>query len=154
MVTALLDHDMAVAQWVASHPPFNAARGFGNCTAIGWVEDDRLIAGTVFNNWEPEQRTIEMSTAAISPRWLTRQTLETMFGYVFDRCNCQMTYMRVSEKNQRMCSIARRFGFTGVLIRRMYGPEENGIVFTFTAEEWRSHRMRIAHGQAGRADPA
>ena len=145
MIQALFGHDKMVADWVALQPPFDPDLGWGNYKAIGWVEDGTLIAGTVFQNWNPKAGVIEMSTAAQSPRWMTKPMLNVMFNYVFETCGCQIVVMRVSEKNERMCSIARRFGFAGVLIRRIRGLDENEMVFTLTKEEWESHRMRIAN---------
>lgn len=146
MIEALIGENELVARWVASQRPFNPEMGWGNYKAIGWVEDGVLIAGTVFNNWDTKAGIIEMSTAAQSPRWMTRPVLNTMFQYVFEACACQMVVMRVSDKNTQMCTIARRFGFADALIRRLYGKDEDGHVFTLTKEEWAAHRMRNTNG--------
>lgn len=143
MIAAVLGRDAEVAAWVAGHPPFDPARGFGNCRAIGWADGERLVAGTVFNNYDPAAGLIELSTAAESPRWLSRQTLRTMFGYVFDQLGCQLAVMRVSERNERMCAIARRFGFVGHHIPRLRGRDEGEFVFTLTEETWREVERRL-----------
>ena len=137
-----------VAAWVAAHIP-GCDRGFGTCTAIGVVDDGELIGGTVFHNWTPETGVIEMSSAAVSPRWLHPKMLRAIFAYPFEQLGCQMVVLRVSERNERMIGIANRFGFTGHLIPRLRGREEAEWIFTLTDDAWREHRFaRSKHGQA------
>ena len=155
MIEPLIGADAWVARWVCGQiPPYDPDRGFGNCRAIGWVDGGDLVAGTVFHNHEPSAGVIELTSASVTPRWLTRPVINTMFGYVFDRCGCQMALMRVSDRNARMCSIARRFGFADALIRRLYSADEDGHVFTLTREEWLAHPMRMADGKTRHTDTA
>ncbi|MEQ9634601.1 MAG: GNAT family protein [Devosia marina] len=136
----LYGHSATVAQWVSEHIP-GCERGFAGQGAIGVVEDGRLIGGTVFHNWSPESGVVEMSSAATSPRWLSRPMLKAIFGYVFDQLGCQLVVMRVSERNTRMIRIAEKFGFTGYLIPRLRGRDEAEWVFTLTEEKWRQHPL-------------
>lgn len=143
-VRPLIGHNALVAEWVASQPPFDASRGFGNCTAIGWVKDDTLIAGSVYSNYDRQAAVIEISSASIDPRWLTSDTINFMFSYPFDQLGCQMVVLRVSEKNQRMRRIATKFGFVEHLIPRLRGRDEDECVYTLTAEQWHDSRFRRA----------
>ena len=52
-----------------------------------------------------------------------------------------MVVLRVSERNTVMRSIAERCGFTGHLIPRLRGRDEDEVVFTQTDDEWRANRM-------------
>lgn len=136
-----------MAGWVASHIP-GCERGFANPVSIGVIEDGRLIGGTVFHNWNPEAGVIEMSSAGTSPRWLSAKMLRAIFGYVFDQIGCQLVVMRVSARNARMISIAERFKFTGVLVPRLRGRDEDEWIFTLTDDAWRLHPFaRNEHGQ-------
>lgn len=119
-----------------------APRGFGPAASLGMVEGDRLIAAVVFNNWSPEDGTIEMSAAADSKRWLTRPMLNAMFGFCFDECQCQLVALRVSEHNTTMIDIARRFGFSETRIARLRGRNEAEIIFTLTDDTWNAHRAK------------
>jgi RimJ/RimL family protein N-acetyltransferase len=136
MIEAVFGKTGEVCRFVASIPPFDAARDFGNCVAIGWVEDGNLIGGTVYHNWSPEAGVIELSTATTSPRWLTRKSLQTMFGYPFDQLGCQMVVLRVSEHNARMRDIAKRFGFSETTIPRLRGRNEAECIYCLTVEQW------------------
>lgn len=127
-----------IAKWVQGQIP--GCFPFNRPTSIGFVEDGEIIAGVVYTNWSPTARVIEMSAAATSPTWITPKSIKAMFKYPFDQLDCQMVVLRVSERNERMVDIAKRFGFVGHLIPRLRGPEEAEWIFTLTAEKWRSSR--------------
>lgn len=142
MIEIVYGQSGLIAGWVAQamkDPAYE--RGFGNCTAIGVAENGDLIGGTVFHNFSPETGTIEMSSAAVSPRWLAPKMLRAIFGYVFDQLGCQAVIMRVRETNIRMVRIAEKFGFAGHLLPRLSGRDEGLWVFIMTEEQWRDHRV-------------
>lgn len=140
----LVYDNAGVSAWVQKHIP--DCYPFERATAIGFAQDGELIAGVVYTNWNPRSGVIEMSAAATSPRWIAPASIKAMFGYPFDQLDCQLVVLRVSERNQRMISIAERFGFVGHLIPRLRGPDEAEWIFTLTAEKWRSTRYgRIVH---------
>ncbi|WP_325347066.1 GNAT family protein [Xylophilus sp.] len=137
-----------IASFVASHIP-GCERGFTNFTTMGVVEGDRLIAGVVFHNWNPESAVIELSAAALSKRWLNRSVLTSLFSYPFDQLACQMVILRVAEQNKSMCRIAQAYGFTPYRIPRLRGRDEAEIVFTLTDDAWRSsrfHKRQVRNG--------
>lgn len=145
MIGAVIGQDDRVARFVASIPPFDPSRGFGLCTAIGWAEDGELIGGTVFHNYDGKSGVIELSTAALSARWLTRKSLQLMFGYPFSQLHCQMVVLRVSERNARMRAIARRYGFDEFIIPRLRGRNENECIYTLTDDQWQAHPLTRRH---------
>lgn len=106
--------------------------------AFGVAENGQLIGGTVFHNWYPKEGVIEMSSAATSPKWLSREMIRTIFTYAFDLVGCQLVVMRVSTDNSRMMNIARRFGFNIYTIPRLRGKMEDEAICTFTDDQWRS----------------
>lgn len=141
-VWALFGQSESVAKWVANQPPFDPERGFGACTAIGWVMDNKLIAGSVYSNYDPAAAVIEISSASIDPKWLTSATINTMFSYPFDQLGCQLVVLRVSEQNKRMRRIAQKFGFTETIIPRLRGRDEAECIYTLTDDQWRDSRFR------------
>lgn len=128
----------AIGSFVAANIP-GCERGWENFTSLGLIDADRLAAGVVFHNYNPEAGVIELSAASISRRWLTRPMLKGMFGYPFDQLSCQLVVLRVSERNAVMIEIAERFGFTAHRIPRLRGRDEAEILFTLTDDEWRAH---------------
>lgn len=143
----LFGHDEAVARFVADLTIGPA--DFGKCKAIGVLDDeDRLLAGMVFHDWQPGPGLIQISSASTTARWLTAEVRHIMFSYPFDQLGCQMVVLQVSAKNARMVRIAKAFGFTPYLIKRMRGRDEDGYVFTLTDDDWRNSKFtRKIHGQ-------
>lgn len=142
MIELVYGQSAVVSQWVAlamKDPAYS--RGFGNCTAIGVAENGDLIGGTVFHQYSPEAGVIEMSSAAVSPRWLAPKMIRAIFGYVFDQIGCQAVVMRVHENNTRMVRIAQKFGFDGHLLPRLSGRDAGLWVFILTEEQWRDHKV-------------
>lgn len=146
----LYGYNDEVAAFVASLIP-GCERGFGNCRAIGVVDEDaaELVAGMVFHDWQPGPGLIQISSASTTPRWLTAEVRHKMFSYPFDEVGCQMVVLQVSAANERMVRIAKAFGFTPHFIARMRGRNEDGYVFTLTDDAWRNSKFtRKYHGQA------
>ncbi|MER9206838.1 GNAT family protein [Mesorhizobium sp. M0771] len=138
----IFGNDPVVARFVAGMTP-GCEAGFGNCKAIGVGDDEtgELVAGMVFHDWQPGPGLIQISSASKTPRWLTADVRHIMFSYPFDQIGCQMVVLQVSAKNERMVRIAKAFGFTPYLIKRMRGRDEDGYVFTLTEEDWRNGRF-------------
>lgn len=125
-----------VAKWVANRIE-GCERGFGPCVAMSVGEP--WIAGVVFHNYSPESGVMEMSAAATSPRWLTRNVLHAMHNYIFADAGCQMAILRVSEHNKRMLRIAKAYGYQAHRIPRLRGRDEAEIILTLTVEQWRDN---------------
>jgi RimJ/RimL family protein N-acetyltransferase len=137
----LYGHDEAVAGFI-SQLMFHDDRGFGNCRAIGVVDaDGKLIGGVVYHNWQQEAGTIEMSSAATTPRWLNRLVLHAIFAYPFE-IGCQMALMRVSARNTRLHRQFDALGLRRHPVPRLYGRDEDGIIFTLTDDDWSTWRFR------------
>lgn len=133
--------DQQVGKWVADqlgYPGF--AGNFMN--AIGVFENGQIIGGTVFHNYYAKEGVIEMSSAAVNPRWFSRRMLRAIFVYVFDFLECQTVVMRISEFNTHMLNIADRLGFDRYTIPRLRGRNEAEVICTFTDDQWRSSRFR------------
>ena len=131
-------HDKQVHDFV-SHLIPGCERGFGPCKALGIQNDDQLVGGVVYHNWNPESEVIEMSAAATTPRWLTRPVLHGIFSYPFDQIGVQLIVLRVSEHDKRLASILKRYGFESVSVPRLRGRDEAEIIYTLTDEKWRSN---------------
>lgn len=133
--------DKAVGEWVAAQLGQTGFAGYF-MSAIGVVESGELIGGTAFHNYYPNEGVIEMTSASISKRWLSRAMIDAIFTYVFDLLKCQMVVMRVSENNTVMVNIAERFKFKGYLIPRLRGRDEGEWIFTLTDDQWRDSPFR------------
>jgi RimJ/RimL family protein N-acetyltransferase len=135
------DLNAYLSQW-ASFKLFNHCRGFDPCTTMGVFDQDKLIAVVAFHNYEPEQGVIELSCIAEKKEWLKRHILWEMFSYAFDQLGCQLAVLRVSERNKQwngrgLPRLLKSYGFTSIRIPRLYGRNEDGILYSLTDEAWR-----------------
>lgn len=127
----------AVADFV-SVQIFGRLGAFRDYGSMAVFENDSLIAGVVFYDWDQDAGVMQLSAASVSRRWLTRRVLHDMFLFPFDQFGCQMVVLRVSPDNDHMARIARRYGFGEHLIPRLGGRDKDQIIFTLTDDQWRS----------------
>lgn len=132
-----------LSQW-ASVKLFGHGRGFGPCATMGVFDGSKLVGVMVFHGHEPEAALIEISGVSEDKRWLARHILFALFAYPFNQLGCQMVVMRVSERNEQwngrgIKRILTAYGFTSLLVPRLYGRHESGILFSLTEEAWRSN---------------
>jgi hypothetical protein len=163
MLRYVYDQDQLVADFVARSKiasGFTQRAGFTdrNLRAIGIInEDNELIAGIVYFNYNPEAGTIEMSVEAV-PRhnWLTRATLAVMFQYPFIHCNCQMLITRTMARSMHVQRMLAAMGFMLIRIPRAGGRNDDGVLALLTVEDWLANKFcqRFSHHITARADEA
>ncbi|WP_312809354.1 GNAT family protein [Agrobacterium cavarae] len=137
------------SRWVANRIWPGKGRDFGNCQAMAVLEDDVLIAGIVWHNYEPDSGVIEVSAGATSKRWLTRKTLAAMFGIPFKEWGIQCLVMRVDPDDEPLHRMLKSYGFEVYVIPRLRGRDRDEHVFTLTDDAWRAskfNKKEIAHG--------
>jgi len=121
---------------------------------MGVFDKGEIIACMVYHDWEPDAGVIELSGAATSRRWLTRQTLKAMFDYPFIDVGVQMLVSRVSAdpRQNHLKRIFTAYGFDHQIIPRLYGRNEDGILYSLTDDDWRKSKFRKERdiGQTGR----
>lgn len=133
--------DQEVARWVANELGQTGFAGYV-MAAIGVFDGNQIIGGTVLHNYYVKEGVIEMTSACVDSRWLTRRMIRAIFTYAFDLLECQLVVLRVSADNSRMSNIANRFGFSSYPIPRLRGKSEDEIIFTLTDDQWRSSPYR------------
>ena len=101
------------------------------------IENEKLIAGTLFHNWQPDSGVIELTSFSTEKRWLTRLVVRAMFDLPFRWLGCQLVILRVSERNIGMCRIAKRFGFSEFYIPRLRGRDEGEFIYTLSDDQWK-----------------
>jgi RimJ/RimL family protein N-acetyltransferase len=135
------DRDADVARFVASLIPHVDPRGFpDNVRGLGVVDaDGRAVAGIVYYNWNMAAGTIEMAAAARPGAfWFSRETIQRAFAFVFP--TCQMVKMQVLADNEILLAQLAKFGFAFVPVRRLYGRDRDGVIATYTDDDWAASR--------------
>lgn len=125
-----------VAKWVAGLIWPGKKRDFGHCRALAVIDNERLIAGMIYHNFDEDARVVEISGAGTDKRWLTRETLRVMFAIPFRDWACQAIVMRVSDQNAPLHRMLKAYGFEHYRIPRLRGRDEAENVFVLTDEAW------------------
>ena len=143
MLDYVYGHDEAVAHFVAQLIPECRELGFGNCKAIGVIDDrGHMIAGLVYNHYNPQAKTIEISAAALPGKyWMTRRTLGHMFGYPFRQIGCQMVFQRIKADDVYQMDQMERFNYMFVTVPRMFGRDTDGVLCLLTYEDWINNKF-------------
>lgn len=137
--SVLPEKNVALEAFVSTEV-FGAPRMIEKYCTMAVIDDDKIIAGTVYHNYHPDSGVIELTSASLDKRWLTRKVIHAMFWMPFVRLGCQLVVLRVSERNDIMCKIARKFGFDEVYIHRLRGRDEGEFIFTLTDDTWMSSK--------------
>lgn len=144
----LFSHDADVAQWVASQIPhlaphlgeFEYGKVFGPCAAIGVIDrSGQLVGGVVYHNWNRLAGNIELSFAATSPKWLTRDIVRALLRYAYTQLGCQRITACTPRRATRARQFLDRFGFRREgSVKRGFG-NDNAIISGLLREEWDAH---------------
>jgi RimJ/RimL family protein N-acetyltransferase len=106
--------DEKVAKWVCKHIPAMGASTalFGPCKAIGVEDKDgNALAGVVYHDFQEHFRTMQVSFAASSPRWATRNMVRTLLFYPFEQANVQKLWSAIQHTNARALKFSAGIGF-------------------------------------------
>lgn len=119
--------DEYVSEWVAARIPH--VEEFSLCVAIGVVIGDELIAGVVFNNYQKKFGVIELSMAAISPRWAKRETIAELLRYPFEQLGCYKVYTATPADNEKALKVNAHIGFKReAILASHYGKNRHAVI--------------------------
>jgi hypothetical protein len=130
MSRLVFGHDKPIAEWVAARiPHFGTAENFGNCKAIGVAQEDRFLAGVVYHDWQPKYGTIQLSMAAVTPRWATRRNIILLLYYPFEDAKANLVWTATPHQNKRAIDFNTGIGFTkeAVLAHR-FGQGRHAVI--------------------------
>lgn len=122
--------------------------GFRDFASMAVADSGKVIGGTIFHNYHPCEGVMELSSFSDSKRWLTKPVINEMFRFPFGLMKCQLVVLRVSDRNDQMNGIAKRFGFSSVHIPRLRGVNEGEFVHTLTKEAWDLHPLNKSRNMA------
>lgn len=145
-LTLLHGHGEEVTAWVGWRIPITAKRlqrdptvsPFGPAYAIGVLDGaGTLIAGVVFHAWDPDFKTVEMSFAADSPRWLNRRVIREIMSYAFETLQCNRINLGTPKTYRAARKFVEAFGFKreGVATDG-FGPGQDVIISRMLKREW------------------
>lgn len=147
--------DVFVPRWVANRiPHMRDEKGEvlpfpAPCVGIA-VLDARgaVLGGVVYHNFYPHLRSIEMSAAAATKRWLTRDVLRHIFEYPFEQLRVQRVTMITGRKNDAARTLLRNLGFRQEGCVRRGLRNQDAIIYGMLASEWKRSKFSQERGAA------
>ena len=105
--------------------------------AIGWLRDDKIVAGVLYEDFTGEGGSIT-ATIAIEPgAILTRHMIWAMFDYPFLRLKVKKLLALIHSSNHKSRRLVEHLGFRISSGITGYYPDGNLIVYEMTADECR-----------------
>lgn len=120
--------DATVAEWVRVMCP--NVPSFGPNTSIGYLNDaDRLIAGFVYSDYRPENETIQLSMAAISPMWARREVIAEVLRYPFEQLGVYKVFTSTLPDNAKALKVNSKIGFKReAVLAHHFGRKKHCVV--------------------------
>jgi len=141
-----IDGSGAVARWVAARLPHVGAAGFGPNAAIAVVsQDETIMAGVVFHDWQELAGTMQLSCAADTPRWATRRIVSALLAYPFVQLAVNKCWTATDHANARALRFIKGIGFKQeAILRHQFGGKHHAVICSMMRGEF--HR-RYCDGQ-------
>lgn len=119
--------DEYVSKWVAERIPHVTT--FGPCSAIGVASGDRLIAGMVYHDFQPDFGTIQLSMAADSPMWARPETCKGLLEYPFEQLDCFKVWTATPIDGEAALKVNLHVGFKKeAVLAHHFGRKRHGVV--------------------------
>lgn len=139
MVTAIHDIHLIkfIGEWVSERVRSTGELGFnGQYNALGVVDDDSLIAGVVYHDYNPEYRTICIQLCSETSKWASRRTIEKLGNYPFVDLQCQRVTALINSDNIAALRLAKGVGFQEEARLIRAAGDKDIIVLRLFSEEW------------------
>jgi RimJ/RimL family protein N-acetyltransferase len=134
----LTDH---LTAWAAARIPHVGAAGFGPCWAAGVVRGNVLAAVVIYHDWQPEAGTVQVSVAADTPRWASREVLAALLGLAFNGglgSPIRKVWSAIASPNERALRFNAGIGFTReAVLRHHFAPRVHAIIASMMHSEFR-----------------
>lgn len=130
-----------LAEWAAERIPHVAAAGFGPCWAVGVVRREAMAAVVVFHDWQRQAATMQVSVAADSPRWASRQVIAAILGAAFlGRLGAPVrkVWSAMPSDAERALRFNEGIGFRReAVLRHHFAPRVHAVITSMMDNEWR-----------------
>lgn len=146
MPTLIFGHSEKLATWAAHQiPQMRGNPSFGPCQTIGIAsgsdEHAQLYGVVVFHDYLPHLRTIQISNAARTPKWLTKGVIRAVLYYPFMQLNCYRVWGAIPHTNTRAIRLNKGLGLkVDGTLRHAFGPGVHAVMVSMTKPEYLKSR--------------
>lgn len=134
------DENGLLERWIVDRIP-HVHGSFGPCVTAGVVRSGRLVAGVAFHDWQPSCLTLQLSMAADTALWASRDVLAGLTRYAFVTCGANKLWTAIPHDEARTIRFNRGVGLKheGTL-RQHFGPKRHAVICSMTRAEWQRSR--------------
>ena len=143
-------------KWAAMRMPHMAEHGFGpDSVPVAVVKgtgahDARLLAVVIFNTFNAQAKSIQISCASDSPMWAHPETLRELLRYPFEQLGCFMVWTMIGCENERSIRFNRKA--MGMRqhgpIPHVFGEGKHAFIMQMTRHQWARKWKEVTHGNA------
>ena len=135
-----------VVEWMRAR---SSEIGDSPAQGIGWVENDELIAGVAYTDFNGPNVCMHV-VANPGKRWLRREYLFACFDYPFNQLNCRRVTGLVGEGNMQARKFDEHLGFTRETTLRGAHPTGDLIVYVMWKDrcKWISEEFSRRYAKA------
>jgi RimJ/RimL family protein N-acetyltransferase len=126
-IALLYGADAEVAEWTANLIPH--VEDFGPCIAIGVQSKGRLIAGIVYNEYQPRYGIIQLSMAAVSPMWARKEIIAELLRYPFEQLGVYKVFTAILPDNAMAIKVNNHVGFKReAVLAHHFGKKRHAVI--------------------------
>lgn len=96
----------------------------GAYTAIGWVDDGKLVGQALFNDYTGANLEIHLHY----PKGISRKTVKHVYEYVFKQLKCKRLTAKPLCTNEKLLRVLERLGFVYEFTQKDYAIENGEAV--------------------------
>jgi len=113
---------------------------FGKCLTLGVVDENIILGVIIFHDWQRERGTVEITGAAETPRWCSRDVVRLIYKTCFEKLSVNQIVARCDANNKKTERIFTALGFDAIRLPNMRGPGRDELFFYQTRESWLNTR--------------
>lgn len=129
-----------LAAWAARRIPHVGEGGFGPCWAVGVARGGELAAVVVLHDFQPGCGTVQLSCAADTPRWASKQVVGAILGAAFSGklgAPVRRVWTATPSTNERAIRFNRGIGFVReAVLREHFATKVHAVVCGMMRREW------------------
>jgi len=104
--------DDRMLDWIAKRiPAMGEGYNWQMASAVGLVARGQIIAGMAVHTFLPHYKSCELTFAADTPKWATKQSIRALLRWPFVQLGCERITMIVASSNRSANRIAEGLGF-------------------------------------------
>jgi len=115
------------------------------------VEKDKLLGGSVYQNYTGGNGSIGIHVASFAPRWINQDLLFMTFHYPFEQLGCNKLFGTVPANNEAALSFNLKLGFRVEQVIKDVYPDGDMILMAMHRAECRWLGIKPRKFQIGEA---